>query len=318
MNTQEANQNADAVLPTPLQEAIDQLKRVGSDELDAVMKASVSTTPLYHYTDVAALLSILNDGNMWFTERSHLNDPTEIRFGLEIASRILDEKRGDKAQELFAEEMKLGLMQTLTIFGFCVASFSVDGDSLPQWRAYADDGKGVAIRFAPKITEGGEWPHPCRVQYDQPILEARLRRARDRALSLVSDQSLALLFQSHTKVALNAIAVETALVMLFWCMQFKHRAYITEQELRLIYFARRRRLQEHPGFKTRARRGEVVHYIEDSIHPDFKNGGVLTGIVVGPAAPASLASQLRDTLDAKGYRDVEIRHSELPYRSLRA
>jgi len=318
MTAQGPEHGADTPLPKPLQEAIDQLVKVGSEEIDALAKASVATTPLYHYTDVPALLSILDTGNIWFTERSHLNDPTEIRFGLEIASQILSEGGGDKVRELFASEMTTGLMQTLNIFGFCVASFSVDGDSLPQWRAYADDGKGVAIRFAPKITERTEWPHPCRVQYDQPLLESRLRQARDRAISILSDQDLAPLLQKHTKAALRSIILETALVMLFLCMQFKHKAYITEQELRLMYFARRGRVQAHPGFKSRSRRGEIVQYIEAAIHADFKNGGVLTGVVIGPAAPTSLGDQLRDTLDAKGHRDVEILRSELPYRSLKA
>ena|ERR1700730_12586974 len=44
---------------------------------------------VHHYTSVKGALGILESGQMWFTERTHLNDPSEISHGIDLAKSIL-------------------------------------------------------------------------------------------------------------------------------------------------------------------------------------------------------------------------------------
>jgi hypothetical protein len=43
---------------------------------------------IYHYTDDAGLRGILESGKLWFTDIFKLNDPSELRHGLELAFKI--------------------------------------------------------------------------------------------------------------------------------------------------------------------------------------------------------------------------------------
>ena len=48
-----------------------------------IQKSSTVAAPLYHYTNAAGLTGILNNQQFWFTSYLHLNDPSELRFGIE-------------------------------------------------------------------------------------------------------------------------------------------------------------------------------------------------------------------------------------------
>ena len=58
-------------------------------ELDV---ANCVRTPLFHYTDMAGLLGILRTETIWFTSIFHLNDPSELAYGIDIALGILEEQ----------------------------------------------------------------------------------------------------------------------------------------------------------------------------------------------------------------------------------
>src|SRR4030043_709504 len=55
---------------------------------------------IYHYTDGTGLRGILESGKLWFTDIFSLNDPTELRHGLNSAIEILKQLKNNKSQEL--------------------------------------------------------------------------------------------------------------------------------------------------------------------------------------------------------------------------
>jgi hypothetical protein len=63
------------------------------------------TVPLYHYTDAAGLDGIIKNQEVWFTSYTQLNDPSEISYGMAIASEILDEigQASDPLIKIFCE-----------------------------------------------------------------------------------------------------------------------------------------------------------------------------------------------------------------------
>jgi hypothetical protein len=105
---------------------------------------------LYHYTDGPGLAGILESGSFRLTDIFDLNDPTEVRHGIEQAGRILaaQARRGHPAAKLFTEKFRRGLREGITeLAQMFVACFTTDGDELGQWRAYADNGRGFALEF---------------------------------------------------------------------------------------------------------------------------------------------------------------------------
>ncbi len=72
-----------------------------------------------------------------------LNDAKEYKSGFDIIEDILKE-RGLSENKTLREMRTENLNRDFYIFIGC---FSNHGDSLSQWRAYAEDGKGVSIGF---------------------------------------------------------------------------------------------------------------------------------------------------------------------------
>jgi len=104
-------------------------------ELDDINKA---TAPFFHYTNMAGLTAIINSQQIWLTSIFHPNDPSELGHGADIALAILNSEadRGDHVVKAFCAQ----------------TFFSRRGDDLGQWRAYADNSRGVAIGLAPHLS----------------------------------------------------------------------------------------------------------------------------------------------------------------------
>ena len=113
------------------------------------------TETLYHYTDVRGLKGILEAGQIWFTDYRHLNDPSELTHGIDMARDVAHHiaTGADGRVRLFLDYF-LDLFRhdnfapTLEFF---IACFSRARDDLGQWRAYADNGRGVAIGLSPSL-----------------------------------------------------------------------------------------------------------------------------------------------------------------------
>lgn len=113
---------------------------------------------LYHYCSADSFHAILDSGRIRFTDINMLNDTAEMHWGysvfeeaagklLKIAEskenlRNLNKAFFDKVDEIIAP------MQHR--FHPFVSCFSREPDSLGQWRAYADNGRGFAIGFQAK------------------------------------------------------------------------------------------------------------------------------------------------------------------------
>ena len=93
----------------------------------------------YHYTNIAGLMGIINSKSLWFTDHAFLNDKYEIEKGL---TSLLSHFSADE-QNSFMEGFKIHNWHTR----YCIVSLSRSHEILSQWRAYADDAKGVAIGF---------------------------------------------------------------------------------------------------------------------------------------------------------------------------
>jgi hypothetical protein len=105
---------------------------------------------LYHYTDQNGLLGIIKKKEIWASHHQCLNDTQEFLHAKGVIRAEIDKRCGStkpESRSLF-ETMRAALdgpgMEEVNLY---VASFSEDGDSLPQWRAYGGQVSGFALGF---------------------------------------------------------------------------------------------------------------------------------------------------------------------------
>lgn len=316
-------------LPAPLREAISSFYEWRSVQLEDEQNRDTIQASIYHYTNVQGLKGIVETGQMWFTDYRHLNDPAELVHGINRTHRLVRDHRArvDDRAGLFLECL-LDLFQHENFsdsLEFFVASFSYARDDLSQWRAYADNGQGVAIGFSPSLFTVTDHPLPGhlpeflgRVRYTDEEVRSRLfiylEKAEELFLTaananreLFADRVIGIHFMQE-------FARELIASPLIWnCLTSKHPAYLNEQEVRLIIMGTPSRLSQH--VKTRVRSSEIIPYIA---HPmRIRERGQISEIVVGPAAPPGAERTVRTLLKTLGVGlDIGIKHSDIPYRVL--
>ena len=96
------------VLPSVLQDAIDNFDLWNRNNLSQEQQRNKIETPLYHYTDGRGLKGIMESQTIWFTDYRHLNDPSELVHGLEVAHDVIRllETGADKRVRYFLDYLR--------------------------------------------------------------------------------------------------------------------------------------------------------------------------------------------------------------------
>jgi len=322
-------QQAPPILPAPLQAAIDEFKRWTAEHLKAEQDKNTVEDTLYHYTDGHGLRGIIENGQIWFTDYRHLNDPSELIHGIDMAHDVarMATPGADARVQLFLKTFRDMFRHSNfeATLEFYIASFSRDGDDLGQWRAYADNGHGFAIGFSPRMFRIVDQPLPGRlpefvgpVHYSIDDVHARHEAALGKVMSiflnavianadLMEDKAIA---KEFTETFVREIIAQP----LIWnCLTSKHPAYKNEQEVRLVIMGTPARVAGY--VKTRLRGSEIVPYIAHAMPLREPNNIGL--IVVGPAAPADAERTVRTMLNSLGVDPrFPVTRSGIPYRAL--
>jgi hypothetical protein len=315
-------------LPVILQKAVENFDTWSATHLAAIEEASTITVPLYHYTDAAGLEGLIKTQQVWFTSYLHLNDTSELTYGMAIASKLLKEigNRSDARIRLFCEMVgDLFTHENMqSTFGFFIGSFSQARNDLGQWRAYGDDGRGFALGLAPNLfhvaDKADRKPHEnvfvTPVVYGEEAGRERHRPAIEKAVVIVAstiDHAANIMRHRATGLAfLDRMAKSLIASQLIWnSLTIKHEAYEHEQEIRLIIMGETKKLQ--PYVSTRARGSEIVPFIKNDMA--IQERGSIVKVVIGPSAAPNSEDSLR-TLLRPFHNDPDslITRSGIPYR----
>src|SRR5216683_4683658 len=285
------------------------------------------TTPLYHYTNMVSLQGMIEHEKMWLTSIFHVNDPSEFSHGLKSATlglaQCLEDYKDRPAAAEFCKEL-WGLVETDygKTFSFFIGSFSRTPNDLPQWRSYADNGRGVAIKVAP------EWFHPspadrsrpeeaymvAPVVYSANKAQRRQYTALAKAAEVVANAEADGLLEAKEvrQEFFVRLRIQVAIFVLWNALTTKHPAYKSEAETRLILLSDVGRLA--PVTKTRLRGSELVPYVP--IEFPLRRPGVLLEVMVGPAAGEPARTAVARLLRANGFDPTNIvTKSDIPYRA---
>jgi hypothetical protein len=276
---------------------------------------------LYHYTDSAGLLGMLQHNVIWTTEYRFLNDRSEIDHTQSMVREILDDRIAKNSDGDLSRFYARALHELSTprdteqVFFF---SLSEERDSLSQWRGYARDGCGFTLGFDLHVLANTAEDDAgvfgiCRVEYDHDVQ----RRGMEAALDAI-EKRLVTLIKGKTAAQIGALIVEAArsFEVIVWnrAVSNKHSSFESEKEWRLFYFTAKESL---PHVKVRSRGLALVPYVEFTAAELGGEDGKLPVVEVGIGPGFSDRSQALPVVSLcrqTGY-DMDHYFASAPYRS---
>jgi len=282
---------------------------------------------VFHYTDCTGLLGILKSGGIRLTDIFSLNDPSEVRHGVNLAVEILntETQRGNPAASKFANKFKNYSETGVEVAAhFFVACFSDTHKDLGQWRAYGDDGKGFTIGFDGKLLEGtfvkrdnetvpGNGTFP--ITYNDNRLIEIYKQIVNEVLPLFAMTEGRNLSDAIINEFEKYLSIVATISILYAAVLFKHIAYKNEKEYRFLQIRAVNESDDNLGY--RARLNSLVRFSEFDWNTTDQQ--VLREIVIGPAADENSAKVFaQECLRASGIDPdrVKIHKSKIPYRNI--
>ncbi|HEY5125197.1 MAG TPA: DUF2971 domain-containing protein [Ignavibacteria bacterium] len=272
---------------------------------------------IYHYCDANAFLSICSNKKIRFSDIFSMNDFFEMHWGYSIwekaATELFNEVGRDFLDKIDEVIHKSGL------YGLVITScFSLDGDVLSQWRAYADDGTGYSIGF--KAKDLIKLPiRPLKISYnEQEQINEVIKVVK--ALYNVENKEKEK-YGSDFRMLCYELAYDLS--------AFKNPSFIEEKEIRLIHILDFEKSNDFlklvdDGGEALGKevKGEPVLFrIRDNIPSpyidlDFINEGNINPVkevIIGPKNNV-LQSAISIFLETIGIEAVKIKHSRSSYR----
>jgi hypothetical protein len=104
---------------------------------------------LSHYTNLSGLMGIIDNGEIWASNVSFLNDRRELLYGLDVAAKVVKrfsskETYADWHKPLVSATHRLKAGQIPDTYAAC---FCEKSDLLSQWRGYGGSEQAIAITF---------------------------------------------------------------------------------------------------------------------------------------------------------------------------
>lgn len=99
---------------------------------------------IYHYCDINAFHSILTYKKIWLSAANNMNDYKEVSWFVDKVYHELGKVVNDENRGVINDFWNHSTINRPLPY---LCSFSTNGDMLSQWRAYANDGRGLSIGF---------------------------------------------------------------------------------------------------------------------------------------------------------------------------
>jgi len=96
---------------------------------------------LYHYTNLEALLGILENDHFRLSNVYYMNDPEELNYGLNLFSKIYNKNFKNDFEKIKYIQINNDYKYSNVFALSLTSSF----DSLPQWRMYGNNGYGICL-----------------------------------------------------------------------------------------------------------------------------------------------------------------------------
>ena len=256
---------------------------------------------VYHYASLETAIKILNSFEMWCTNVSFSNDPSEGVYGQSLIDDVCTRDPDlllAGARKLVADEIE----------GYAT-SFSADPDELTQWRAYCANGRGVAIGVETEALLLRTHLVFTHIQYDHPQ-QVRLAKA-----ILNVFRGLMLAAKSRPPRIRHLAYVLTVSFVILRAM-LKDPTYHSEREYRLLDALPKDPKRHDTSLEYFQRRDQSVPFFRVDLRDSSAAGAKqpVREVYVGPCLDfADAEAQLRRT-SAYNVQAFSIVRSRVPMR----
>ncbi len=316
----------DQPLENPLEELLRHTVLDGADNC-TLLTAGPTDAPqlLWHYSDAAGALGIIQERELWGTNALFMNDKSELRLVHDLfAERFAadDSGLGSDDREIFESAFWLSLDETGDDPGIYAVCFCEDGDLLGQWRTYATAGGGYALGFDSAsmvdLYTATDSLDLFRVVYDRTTQSGAAETLHRRALAVAAEFSKA--NPSLSDQALATCGQGMAFVAQWLAFRIKHDAFKEEREWRLMY---RDITQVEDSLTRQFRTGPrgIIPYVSfplRDLHQRVAGDDAdmpLVAVRVGPTAQEDLSVRGMDYLLADHGFGCRAQTSRIPLRA---
>ena len=263
---------------------------------------------IYHYCSTSTFLSIIDRRCLWLSDLNTMNDYGEMHWSYDMFIAAVNMVI-DVIGEDFIQEVDKIVSESQTRILPMLCAFSTDGDVLSQWRAYAEDGAGLAIGFRSKMildlsarTEAIEYSREKQIEHFRSWLIA----THDLYRRMPEIERATLLFKECASMSTD---------MAF----FKNPAFAEEKEVRTLRAivvgqdTNGWHLRDEGGSGDRisrkklpikfraARNGGLVSYIELPL--SGLGNELIPEVVIGPKSPNN-GREISMALNAAGFKGL--------------
>lgn len=266
--------------------------------------------PIYHYTSLEGIISILSNKCTWATRIQYLNDESEFMHAISLLLTSLPKSQEVTKQSIkkYIEKIKFRLDDVANLNLF-VLSFSENGDLLSQWRGYCPPGRGYSIGF--------NYDH---LEVQMAKQGFNLRRCiynKQEKLELINEHISQYMISenddyNYSDKELDDLAQIFVKQFILFAPLLKHHSFLEEKEWRLIsdLFP-----QDHKQIKYRPGKSMIVPYFEFYLTEKDENLNCYS-IIIGPTPHNSIAiNSTRYFIKAHGINTIkDVSVSEIPYR----
>jgi hypothetical protein len=134
---------------------------------------------LYHFTDAAGLIGIVESNAIWLSLATSLNDRSEVTYGLQLAQDVLNQSSARESSfgttlRDFLSGKRLLAGDTIRLLPF-VASLCEQPESSSHWLHYGRSGTGFAVAMGSEHLPVDRNVELRRIMYDEGEQRAAIR-----------------------------------------------------------------------------------------------------------------------------------------------
>lgn len=206
---------------------------------------------LYHYCSIPNFLSIIENKSIWLSDATKTNDKTELVWIFDNIRQVIDDILSEHRCDLPEDVIKISKNHAETLIYNLIENrapivqeaknlivcFSEEQDLLSQWRAYANNGQGIAIGIDSSFLESfsSSTSHGfTKVIYDEEDIQLFLCKGMEKQLvDAIKDN----LDKENRIIDDIDLKIDIAIVIYAIFQEgfvFKHKSFSEEKEWRIL------------------------------------------------------------------------------------
>ncbi|WP_269221881.1 DUF2971 domain-containing protein [Flavobacterium sp. IMCC34518] len=281
---------------------------------------------IFHYTSINGFISIIETQSLYCTNVNFLNDSKELKHGIELILKALEIVKNSENNDII--ESTKNNIEILNKTEKYVTCFSKDGDSLSQWRAYGNDGKGISLGFDFSGLKNNFNKNltGLHIEYDERLQYEAIEEFIKIIIAFYNNIKSRFDWSEHDFNHTTSISIIRFLNHIIY--SYKHPSFIDEKEYRL-QFELKKNSKADILFRTSTNliipytiiKNSYTAYLEtkkpNETEPIFGIKKLpLNKIIIGPSLDYEIVKiGLEKFLIMNGYENIEIIKSNVPYRA---